>query len=151
MVADDVCALLIPGPTLGQQLDNFGEWQPLLVIINWIEELVRIRDGIILADLGDEVAESKEEALELPTDKEQLVDRKRLGGDSRPIDANAWPRVADLSTVRVLIRDGSLRERSPRRRGTCCTSSGTSRSSKVEEVGGAAALTLSAEAAAAAG
>jgi hypothetical protein len=54
------------------------------VIISWIEELVRIRDGIILADLGDEVAESKEEALELPTDKEQLVDRKRLGGDSRP-------------------------------------------------------------------
>ena len=54
------------------------------MIINWIEELVRIRDGIILADLGDEVAESKEEALELPTDKEQLVDRKRLGGDSRP-------------------------------------------------------------------
>jgi hypothetical protein len=49
-----------------------------------IEELVRIRDGIILADLGDEVAESKEEALELPTDKEQVVDRKRLGGDSRP-------------------------------------------------------------------
>ena len=86
MVADshDVCALLIPGPTIGQQLDNFGEWQPLLVIIIWIEELVRIRDGIILADLGDEVADSKEEALELPTDKEQLVDRKRLGGDSRP-------------------------------------------------------------------
>jgi hypothetical protein len=53
MVADshDVCALLIPGPTLGQQLDNFGKWQPLLVIISWIEELVRIRDGIILADL----------------------------------------------------------------------------------------------------
>ncbi len=85
MVADshDVCALLIPGPTLGYQLDNFGEWQPLLVIISWIEELVRIHDGIILADLGDEVAESKEEALELPIDKEQLVDRKRLGGDSR--------------------------------------------------------------------
>jgi hypothetical protein len=40
--------------------------------------------GIILADLDDEVAESKEEALELPTDKEQLVDRKRLGGDSSP-------------------------------------------------------------------
>jgi hypothetical protein len=74
-------------------------------------------------DLGDEVAEGREEALELPTDKEQLVDRKRLGGDSRPIDANGWPRVTDLSTVRVLIRDGSLRERSPRRRGTCCTSS----------------------------
>jgi hypothetical protein len=54
------------------------------VIISWIEELVRIRDGIILADLGDEVAESKEEALELPTDKEQVVDRKRLGGNSRP-------------------------------------------------------------------
>jgi hypothetical protein len=54
------------------------------VIISWIEELVRNRDGIILADLGDEVAFSKEEALELPTDKEQLVDRKRLGGDSRP-------------------------------------------------------------------
>jgi hypothetical protein len=53
MVADshDVCALLIPGPTLGQQLDNFGKWQPLLVIISWIEELVRIRDGNILADL----------------------------------------------------------------------------------------------------
>ncbi len=86
MVSDshDVCVLLIPGPTLGQQLDNFGECQSLLVIISWIEDLVRIRDGIILADLGDEVAESKEEALDLPTDKEQLVDRKRLGGDSRP-------------------------------------------------------------------
>ena len=86
MVADshDVCALLIPAPALGQQLDNFGESQPLLVIINWIEELVRIRDRIILADLGDEVAESWEEALELPTDEEQLVDRKRLGGDRRP-------------------------------------------------------------------
>jgi hypothetical protein len=86
MVADshDVCVLLIPDPTLGQQLDNFGEWQPLLVIMSWIEELVRIRDGIILADHGDEVDESKEEALELPNDKEQLVDRKRLGGDSRP-------------------------------------------------------------------
>ncbi len=45
-----------------KQLDNFGEWQPLLVIISWIEELVRNRDGIILADLGDEVAFSKEEA-----------------------------------------------------------------------------------------
>ena len=54
------------------------------MIISWIEELVRIRDGIILADLGDDVAQSKEEALELPTDKEQLVDRKRLGGDSSP-------------------------------------------------------------------
>jgi hypothetical protein len=53
------------------------------VIINWIEALVRIRDGIILADLGDEVAESKEEAIELPTDKEQFVDRKRLDGDNR--------------------------------------------------------------------
>jgi hypothetical protein len=53
------------------------------VIIRWIEELVRIRDGTILADLDDEVAESKEEALELPTDKEQVVDRKRLGGDRR--------------------------------------------------------------------
>ena len=84
MVAYDVCALLIPGPTLGQQLDNLGECQPLLVIISWIEELVRNRDGIILADLGDEVALSKEDALELPTDKEQLVDRKRLGGDIRP-------------------------------------------------------------------
>jgi hypothetical protein len=86
MVADshDVCVLLIPGPTLGQKLDNFGEWQSLLVIISWIEDLVRIRDGIILADLSDEVAESKEEAFEIPTDKEQLVDRKRLGGDSRP-------------------------------------------------------------------
>jgi len=50
------------------------------VIISWIEELVRNRDGIILADLGDEVAFSKEEALERPTDKEQLVDRKRLDG-----------------------------------------------------------------------
>ena len=48
------------------------------------KKLVRIRDGIILAELGDEVAESWEEALELPTDEEQLVDRKRLGGDSRP-------------------------------------------------------------------
>jgi hypothetical protein len=84
MVADDVCALLFPGPTLGQQLNTLGEWQPLLVIISWIKELVRNRDGIILADLGDEVAFSKEEVLELPTDKEQLVDRKRLGGDSRP-------------------------------------------------------------------
>ena len=86
MVADshDDGTLLIPGPALGQQLDNFGEWQPLLVIISWIEELVRIRDRIILADLGDEVAESWEEALELPTDEEQLVDRKRLGGDSSP-------------------------------------------------------------------
>ncbi len=74
---------LIPGPALGQQLDNFGECQPLLVIISWIEELVRIPDRIILADLDDEVAESLEEALELPTDEEQLVDRKRLGGDSR--------------------------------------------------------------------
>ena len=63
---------------------NFGQWQPLLVIISWVEELVRIRDRIILADLGDEVAESWEEALELPTDKEKLVDRKRLGGDSSP-------------------------------------------------------------------
>ena len=54
------------------------------MIISWIEELVRIRDRIILADLGDEVAESWEEALELPTDEEQLVDRKRLGGDSSP-------------------------------------------------------------------
>jgi hypothetical protein len=28
MVADsnDICALLIPGPTLRKQLDNFGEW-----------------------------------------------------------------------------------------------------------------------------
>jgi hypothetical protein len=68
---------------LGSNLTNFGEWQSLLVIISCIEELVRIRDGIILADLDDEVAESKEEALELPTDKEQLVDRKRLGGDIR--------------------------------------------------------------------
>jgi hypothetical protein len=40
--------------------------------------------GPVYDDLDDEVAESKEEALELPTDKEQLVDRKRLGGDSRP-------------------------------------------------------------------
>jgi hypothetical protein len=59
MVADshDVCALLIPGPTLGQQLDNFGKWQPLLVIISWIEELVRIRDGNILADLFSRTAD----------------------------------------------------------------------------------------------
>ena len=73
MVADshDVCALLIPGPDLGQQLDNFGKRQPLLVVISWIEELVRIRAWIILADLGDEVAESREEAFELPTDKVQ--------------------------------------------------------------------------------
>ncbi len=49
------------------------------MIIRWIEELVRI-----LPDLGDEVAESKEGALELPTDKEQVVDRKRLGGNSSP-------------------------------------------------------------------
>ena len=72
MVTDshNVCALLIPGPGLRYQLDNFGEWQPLLVVISWIEELVRIRVGIILTDLGDEVAEIREEALELPTDKE---------------------------------------------------------------------------------
>jgi hypothetical protein len=45
-------------------------------------EAIRIRVGIIHADLGDEVAKSGEEALELPTDKKQLVDSKRLGGDS---------------------------------------------------------------------
>ena len=39
------------------------------MVISWIEELVRIRVGIILTDLGDEVAEIREEALELPTDK----------------------------------------------------------------------------------
>ena len=126
MVADsnDVCALLIPGPALGQQLDNFGEWQPLLVIISWIEELVRIRDRIILADLGDEVAESWEGALELPTDKELLVDIKRLGGNSRPRRRQRLATSLRLDhRTCVLIRDGSLRERSPRRRGTCCTSS----------------------------
>ena len=51
-----------------------------------ILERLRVSGGDLsrTTDLGDEVAEGREEALELPTDKEQLVDRKRLGGDSSP-------------------------------------------------------------------
>ena len=40
------------------------------MIVTRIEETIRIRVGIIHADLGDEVAESGEEALERTTDKE---------------------------------------------------------------------------------
>jgi hypothetical protein len=142
MVADshDVCALLIPGPALRQQLDNFGQWQPLLVVISWIEELIRIRVGIILAYLGDEVAKSREEGLSFRPTRSSLLTASDLAVTAARGDANGWPRVADLSTVRALMRDGSLLERSPRRRGACCTSSEASRSSKVEDVGGAAAL-----------
>ncbi len=69
-------------PALGHQFDNFGKRQSFFMIVTRIEEAIRIRVGIIHADLGDEVAKSGEEALELPNDKKQLVDNKRLGGDS---------------------------------------------------------------------
>jgi hypothetical protein len=84
-VADrhNVCVFLISSPALGQQLDNFGKGQPFFMIVTRVEETIRIRVGIIRADLGDEVAKSGEEVLELATDKKQLVDSKQMGGDSR--------------------------------------------------------------------
>ncbi len=77
-VADrhSVCLFLISSPALGQQLDNFGKRQPFFMIVTRVEEAIRIRVGIIHADLGDEVTKSGEEALELATDKKQLVDSK---------------------------------------------------------------------------
>ncbi len=77
-VADrhSACLFLISSPALGQQLDNFGKRQSFFMIVSRVEEAIRIRVGIIHADLGDEVAKSGEEALELATDKKQLVDSK---------------------------------------------------------------------------
>ncbi len=46
------------------------------MIVTRVEEAIRIRVGIIHADLGDEVAKSGEEVLELATDQKQLVDSK---------------------------------------------------------------------------
>ncbi len=84
-VADrhSVFLFLISRPALGQQLDNFGKRQPFFIIVTRVEEAIRIRVGIIRADLGDEVAKSGEGALEFATDKKQRVDSKRLGGERR--------------------------------------------------------------------
>ncbi len=79
----NVCLFLISGPALGQKLDNFGKRQSFFMIVTRVEEAIRIRVGIIRADLGDKVAKSGEEALEFATDKKQLVDSKRLAGDNR--------------------------------------------------------------------
>lgn len=53
------------------------------MIVTRVEEAIRIRVGIIRAHLDDEVAESGEETLEITTDKNHLVDNKRLDVDSR--------------------------------------------------------------------
>ena len=81
-VADrhNVC-LFTSSPAFGQQLDNFGEGQPFFMIVT--RERRDESEGLSGSNLGDEVAESGEEALELATDKKQLVYSKRLGGDSR--------------------------------------------------------------------
>ena len=61
-----------------------------------VEETIRIRVGIIRADLGDEVAKSGEEAFELATDMKALcaiehhdeethaVPRQKQGGRAKP-------------------------------------------------------------------
>ncbi len=70
---NNVCLFLISGPAFGRQLDNFGKGHPFFMIVmlhvTRVEETIGIRVGIIHADLGDEVAGSGEEALELATDK----------------------------------------------------------------------------------
>ena len=53
------------------------------MVVNRVEEPIRVRVGIVHADLGDVVAEGREKALELATYQKRLVDGKRLGSDRR--------------------------------------------------------------------
>ena len=59
------------------------------MIVSWIKEPIRTCVRIIPANLGDEVAEGKEEALELTTDEKKLsVDSKLLAVTAGRGDVN---------------------------------------------------------------